>query len=83
MIDFLKMILNWIRIIAPILVIVLTSIDFAGAMLKDDKDALTKATSRLVKRLIIAAALFFVPTIINFILDIYSDVRGIDVTTCL
>lgn len=83
MIDFLQMLLNWVRIIAPILVIVLTSIDFAGAMLKDDKDALTKATSKLVKRLIIAAALFFVPTIINFILDIYSDVRGIDVTTCL
>ena len=79
MIDFLQMILNWVRIIAPTLVIVLSSIDFAGAMLKDDKDALSKATSRLVKRLIIAAALFFVPTIINFLLDIYSDVRGIDV----
>ena len=72
--QFLKKIFDWVRIIAPIIVIVLTSIDFAGALLKDDKDALSKASGKLVKRLIVAIALFLVPTILNILIDIYNSI---------
>lgn len=83
MVEFLQKIFNWIRIIAPIIVIVLTSVDFAGALIKDDKDALSKVTGKLVKRLIVVIVLFFIPTIINFILDIYNDVRGSNIENCI
>ena len=67
LIDFFQMIFNWIKIIAPIAVVILSSVDFAGALLKDDKDALSKASSKLIKRLIVAVALFFIPTILNYL----------------
>lgn len=83
LIELLRTIFNWIKIVAPILVVVLGSVDFAGALLKDDKDALSKALGKFVKRLIVAIALFFIPTILNFLFDVYYSVRGIDITTCL
>ena len=82
LIDLIHMLFNWIRIVAPILVIVLGSVDFAGALLKDDKDALSKASGKLVKRLIIAIALFLVPTLLNFVIDIYNGINVNQIQIC-
>ena len=82
MLDFINMIFRWIQIIAPIIVIVLGGIDFAGAILKDDKDALKKASSKFIKRLIIAVILFFVPLILSWLLNIFNDVTGAASSTC-
>ena len=81
-IDFIKMIFTWIQIAAPILVIVLGGVDFAGALLKDDADALKKAIGTFTKRLIIAVILFFVPIIIKFVLDNLNEITGHNSTTC-
>lgn len=81
-IDFLKKIFRWIQIIAPIIVIVLGSVDFASAILQDDKDALKKASNKLIKRLIIAIALFLLPILINFLLDNFNVVKGSNAGTC-
>lgn len=83
LIEFFQKILNWVKIVAPILVIVLGSIDFAGALLKDDKDALSKAFGKLMKRIIIAIVLFFIPVILNFILDIYNGISSDSINTCV
>ena len=65
----IKEILKWFRIAVPILVIVFSSLDFAKAVLIGDDKALSKATSNLIKRLIIAVAFFFIPTLLNYLLD--------------
>ncbi len=82
LLDFINKIFRWIQILAPIFVIIMGGIDFAGAILQDDKDALKKASSKLVKRLIIAVALFFIPFILSFILNIFNDITGAGSSTC-
>lgn len=81
-IDFLNKIFRWVQIIAPIIVIVLGSVDFASALLQDDKDALKKASNKLIKRLIIAIALFLLPILIRFLLNNFNAVKGANAGTC-
>lgn len=68
--NFISKIVGYIQIAAPILLIVLTTFDFASAVISEDKDSLKKATSKVVKRTIAAVAIFFVPLIISWILGI-------------
>lgn len=80
--DFINEIFRWIQIIAPIFVIIIGGVEFGGAVLQDDKDALKKASSKLIKRLIIAVALFFVPMILSFVLDLFNEASGAFSSTC-
>ena len=60
--------------------ILLGSIDFGQVVLMegtDNKDALKKATSRFVKRAIVCIAIFFLPTILSYILH-FIDGVGVD-----
>lgn len=70
--------LGWIRIIAPILVIVFGSIDMFKAVIASNPDQMKKAQNTLVKRILIAIGLFFVPTVVNLILDLASASMGLD-----
>lgn len=67
---YLDMILNIMRYAAIVLTIILSSIDFLKAVIAQDKDMLKKATSNSIKRLILAVLLFFLPTLIDFILSL-------------
>ncbi len=72
-----------VRILIPIVVIALGAVDFASAVLASDEDKMKKAQARFIKRLIIGVAIFFVPTIINIILDIFNSVwTNINNDTC-
>lgn len=68
----LQQILNFIKIVGPILVVVLSSIDFVQVIVKSDDEAMAKAQKKLIKRLILAALLFFIPTLVEAILDIFG-----------
>ena len=68
--DLISEVVNYIRIGVPILLIVLSIIDFAGVVGSDDENAMKVATSRVAKRFIAAALVFFVPLIISLILGI-------------
>ena len=54
------------------MVLVLSSLDFAKAILTSDDESLKKAQSSLITRLILAALLFILPTLIEVILDIFG-----------
>lgn len=58
------------KIIAPILVIVLSVLGFLKAFLAQDNDALKKESKKFMIRLILAIALFLLPMILQFILNI-------------
>lgn len=68
--DMISEVIGYIRIGVPILLIILSIIDFAGVISSDDENAMKVATSRVFKRFIAAALVFFVPLIINIILSI-------------
>ena len=67
----LQTLLNYIKVIGPILVIVLSSVDFLKVIIKSD-DAMSAAAKKLGYRLILAALLFFIPTIVEVLLGIFG-----------
>lgn len=68
--EIIQEVLGWIRIIAPILLGLLIAVDLGNAVISSDNDALSKATKKIVPRMIGTALLFFVPTIVRLILGL-------------
>lgn len=68
----LQQIFNIIKIVGPVLVIVLSSIDFAQVIIKNDDEAMAKAQKKLIIRLILAAALFFIPLLVEVALKVFG-----------
>ena len=70
-IHFLKKnILNVIYIIVPILLLVLTTIDFVKVVMSNEKDGVKKAGTRFGKRVIAAILIYLTPTILIFLAEI-------------
>ena len=57
-----------LKIIAPILLLVFTTMDFVKVVFSDNKDGLNKAGKNFVKRAVATLIVFFAPNIIAFIL---------------
>ncbi len=68
----LQQLLNYIRIIGPILVVILSSVEFAKIIIQSDDEAMAKAQKKLINRLILVAALFFIPTLVEVLLDLFG-----------
>lgn len=73
--DFIGKIIGWLRILVPILLIVLGAVDFGSAVVGEDKDALKKAGVKFTKRCICGVAIFFVPLIVEVLIDI-TGIKG-------
>lgn len=67
-----QLILNIIKVVGPILVILLSSVDFIVVIIKSDNDQFQKAQKKLITRLILALLLFLVPTIVQILLQIFG-----------
>lgn len=72
--DILSMVINIIKILVPIVLLVLGSIDFVQAIFAQDESAIKKAQSKFIKRLIIAVVIFLIPSILKVILGIANSV---------
>ncbi len=70
----LQKILNYIKIAGPILVVLLSALDFIKAIASSEEDAFKKAQSRLVIRLVAALALFLVPTFVELLLGLINGI---------
>lgn len=68
----LKQLLKYGTIVGILLVVVLSSVDFAKVIVKSDDEAMQGAIKKLGYRLILAGLLFFLPTLTNAILDIFN-----------
>ena len=75
-------ILGYVRIIVPILIILLGTIDLAKAVIASKEDEMKKAQYMFIKRLIIGLAVFFVPVFVNIIMDLAEIVWAGDYTRC-
>lgn len=69
----LNTILSYIRIIGPILVVILSSIDFIKAVVGFDEKAMKEAQNKLIIRLVCAVALFLVPTLVQLLLSFINE----------
>ncbi len=57
----------------PILLIVFGSIDLGKAVMSSDDKEIKGATSKLIKRVIMAVVVFFVPFIVSLVMNIVAD----------
>lgn len=63
-------IMSYIRIIVPILIILLGTIDLAKAVIAGKEDNIKKAQTDFIKRIIAGVAVFLVPVLIDIIMDL-------------
>lgn len=75
-------VLGYVRIIVPILIILLGTIDLAKAVIASKEDEMKKAQSTFVKRLIVGVAIFFVPVFVDIIMDLAEIVWAGDYSSC-
>ena len=68
----LQKIINYMRIIGPTIAIILSSIDFAKAIIASDDSSFNKTKTKFVKRLILALFLFLIPTLVSVILGLFG-----------
>ena len=66
------------RIGVPILIILLGIIDFAKAVMTSKEDEMKASQNKFVKRLIIGIAIFFIPTLVNLIMDLTNYIWNPD-----
>lgn len=63
-------VLQYVRIIVPILIIILGTIDLSKAVISSKEDEIRKAQSTFIKRLLLGLVVFFVPLIVDVIMDL-------------
>lgn len=68
----LQKILNYIKILGPMIVIVMSGFDFAQSIIQSDDENMAKAQKKLIIRLLLAASLFFVTHLVGVLLDIFG-----------
>lgn len=58
------------KIVIPIILIILGMVDLGKAVISSDDKAISKAAKSLLMRVIAAVAIFFVPTIVSFVIGL-------------
>ena len=71
-IDFMQVILNYIRIAGIVLTVVLSIMDYAKTIFSSDDKSNEKANKRFSTRLIVLALLFLIPAILTFVLNLFN-----------
>ena len=78
----LNEIMMYPKIIVPIIVLGLGTLDFAKAVIASKEENMKKAQATFVKRVLIGITIFFVPTIMNLIMYLADIVWNGAFTTC-
>ena len=58
-----------LKVIIPIIIIVLGTVDFAKAVINEKDDDLSSAARTLIRRILIGVFIFFIPTIVSVIFN--------------
>lgn len=58
------------KILVPIIIIVLGSVNYGKAAFADNQDAIEKTTEALIKKVIVGVLIFLIPTIVNALISL-------------
>ena len=67
---YLQFVFDLMKYLAIILLFVLTAVEFGKATIASNQDAIKKAIQNTIKRFIIAVIIFFLPSLIEFLLTL-------------
>lgn len=76
--ELIQEVFGYVMIAVPVILLVLVVTDLFGVVISQDDSAMKKAGSRIIKRFIVAAAIFFVPALIRFVLSIDAVKVGLN-----
>ena len=72
--QFVGQLLFILKILIPIAIIILGSIDLGKAVVSSDDKAIKAATSKLLKRLVAGICIFFIPVIIKVVFSMIGTI---------
>ncbi len=81
-IEFMQLMLDYIRIAGLVLTVVLSIMDYTKTIFGNDDKSNEKANKRFTTRLIVLALLFLIPSVINFVLNLFNIQGSGDNGTC-
>lgn len=67
---FLNTVLTIFKIVIPVLLIIFGMVDLGKAVVSSDEKAIKSSTSSLIKKLVAALVIFFLPTIVSAIVNL-------------
>ena len=73
-VNILKVVVNIIKFIVPVMFVVLGSMDFIQAIFAQDDGGMKKAQTRFIKRLIVAVVIFLVPYALRLVLTVANGI---------
>ena len=76
-VNWLIKVIKIVRYGVPVMLIILSALDYIRAIAADSEDEMKKVSSRLGKRLLAAALIFILPAILDFILKSF-DIPGLN-----
>lgn len=76
LLNILQEVFTFIKICVPILCVIFITIDIASAVISDGAKNMNTALNRSVKRLIIGVVIFFIPTLVNLLLNMSGNITG-------
>ena len=84
--NFIGHLLMIVKILVPIILIIMGTIDYSKALTTSEDSAIQKATKSLINRILIAIIIFIIPTIVNFVFDLLlknSESNFVECYTCV
>lgn len=81
-IEFMQLMLNYIRITGLVLTVVLSIMDYTKTIFSNDDKSNAKANKRFSTRLIVLALLFLIPSVLTFVLKLFNIQGTGDNGTC-
>ena len=70
------------KIVIPLLLIIFGMIDLGKAVISAEEKAIKNSTNSIIRRLIAAVVIFFVPTIVGAIFGLVDDFSEADYKNC-
>ena len=75
--DDFQTVFDVLKVVVPVLIIALSSIDFIKAVAGKDEKEIKSAFQRLIKRLALAIVFFFLPVLLSFLLKLFGSTADV------
>ncbi len=66
-----------IKVLVPIIIIIMASVDFGKAMISGDDKDLKSSTTNIIKKIIIGVVVFFIPTLLMFVINLIDSTNEV------
>lgn len=81
--ELTSMVVTIIQVAVPVVLIIMGMVDLFKGITAQKDDEIKKGQQTFVKRLIVAALIFFIVVIVKFIVSVVSQVSSVSIVECI